>query len=134
MTRQHFLRRLLRISVWSCGLALVGWPVLRFVTWREARTRTVVFAAGEQTPFAAKDGVILVPAGETLQALSARCTHLGCLVHYHDLRKELVCPCHKSAYSLQGKRIRGPAASDLEVLQAEKLENGGLAIALPIRG
>lgn len=44
--------------------------------------------------------------------MSARCTHLGCMV---DRRQgdELVCPCHGSKFSLDGKVLSGPATRDL---------------------
>ena len=134
MTRKRFLQQLLSGALWITGAGLAGWPILRFLTWREQTIRTVVFAAEELAPFAVKDDVILVPGRDSLQALSARCTHLGCLVRYHDPAKELLCPCHESAYTLQGKRLRGPARSDLALLDSQRLENGDLAIARPIRG
>lgn len=134
MTRKRFLQRLLSGAVLIAGSGLAGWPVLRFLTWREETARTIVFSAQELAPFAAKEDVILVPDGDALQALSARCTHLGCLVRYHDLRQELVCPCHESAYTLRGRRIRGPAGADLSRLESRRLENGDLAVASPIRG
>ena len=32
----------------------------------------------------------------TVHALSARCTHLGCIVHYNDAEPAWECPCHGS--------------------------------------
>jgi Rieske Fe-S protein len=45
------------------------------------------------------------------QALSARCTHLGCQVR--PSRRGLVCPCHGSSYSWEGEVLRGPAQKAL---------------------
>jgi cytochrome b6-f complex iron-sulfur subunit len=134
MTRQRFLQWLLGSTAWCAGLAFGGWPILRFVTWQERRVRKVVFAAPELAPYASRDGVILIPRGKSLQALSARCTHLGCRVEYDQAGEELVCPCHKSAYDLQGKRLRGPARADLAVLETRRLDDGGLEVVLPVRG
>ena len=134
MTRHRFLQSLLTASVWCAGLAFAGWPILRFVTWRRQEVRKVVFAAHELAPFVSREGVILVPNGQSLLALSEKCTHLGCRVSYQETRQEFVCPCHKSAYNLQGKRLRGPAGSDLPVLESSELANGDLVVALPIRG
>jgi len=134
MTRQRFLQWLLGSTAWGAGLAFGGWPILRFVIWQERKVRRVVFPARELTPYASRDGVILIPKGKSLQALSARCTHLGCRVQYHEAGQEFVCPCHKSAYNLQGKRLRGPARADLAVLKTHKLDNGGLEVVLPVRG
>lgn len=134
MTRQQFLQWVLSTSAWGALLAAGGWPVLRFITWQERRVKTLVFAPQEQRPFQSKDGAILIPTKESLQALSTTCTHLGCRVEYSQTREELVCPCHKSAYDLQGKRLRGPARSDLIVLESDTLESGDLEVTVPIKG
>lgn len=134
MTRQQFLQYMLRSSAWGALLMAGGWPIVRFITWQERRVRMVVFATHEQRPFQAKDGAILVPKDDSLQALSTKCTHLGCSVEYEQTRDELICPCHKSAYNVQGNRLRGPARSDLPVLQTVKLESGELQITVPIKG
>jgi cytochrome b6-f complex iron-sulfur subunit len=134
MTRQGFLQWLLKASLWSAGLAAASWPVLHFITWRQKKVQKIVFAPNELSPFSTRQGVILVPEGNSLLPLSAECTHLGCRVEYHEMRKELVCPCHKSAYTLQGRRLRGPAEKDLPVLEFQKLNNGDLEVILPLKG
>ena len=134
MTRQRFLQWLLRSSAWGALLAAGGWPVVRFMTWRERAFRRVDFAPHEQRPFQIKDGVILIPKEDSLHGLSARCSHLGCQVEYSQARKELICPCHQSAYDVQGNRLRGPARSGLSPLSTVKLESGHLQVTVPIRG
>lgn len=134
MTRQQFLQYVLRSSAWGALLAVGGWPIVRFITWQELRVRMVDFAVHEQRPFQTKEGAILVPKDDSLQALSTRCTHLGCRVEYDQTRNELICPCHKSAYDVQGNRLRGPARSDLPALQFVQLENGALQVTVPIKG
>lgn len=134
MTRQQFLQYVLRSSAWGALLAVGGWPIVRFITWQELRVRMVDFAVHEQRPFQTKEGAILVPKDDSLQALSTRCTHLGCRVEYDQTRNELICPCHKSAYDVQGNRLRGPARSDLPALQSVQLENGALQVTVPIKG
>ena len=53
------------------------------------------------------------PAGD-LHALSARCTHLGCLVHFNDTETAWECPCHGSRFAVDGSVIQGPANRPLE--------------------
>jgi glycine/D-amino acid oxidase-like deaminating enzyme/nitrite reductase/ring-hydroxylating ferredoxin subunit len=51
-------------------------------------------------------------AGE-LHALSARCTHLGCIVAWHGDDGAWVCPCHGSRFAADGTLVQGPAVADL---------------------
>jgi len=45
--------------------------------------------------------------------LSPICPHLGCTVGWNDEEKTWLCPCHISIFSKEGKRISGPAETDL---------------------
>ncbi|MBC7460059.1 MAG: FAD-dependent oxidoreductase [Thermoleophilia bacterium] len=51
-------------------------------------------------------------AGE-LHAVSATCTHLGCLVRHDAERGCWQCPCHGSRFTLQGEVLQGPATKPL---------------------
>jgi Rieske Fe-S protein len=55
-------------------------------------------------------------AGEP-HALSARCTHLGCVVEFSrgsgGAAPTWDCPCHGSRFALDGTLIQGPAEKDL---------------------
>ena len=44
-----------------------------------------------------------------LHAVSARCTHLGCIVHFNDAERAWECPCHGSRFAVDGSVIQGPA-------------------------
>ncbi|MEV5486741.1 FAD-dependent oxidoreductase [Streptomyces bobili] len=70
------------------------------------------------------DGAVVRVSGERravhrdeagqLHALSARCTHLGCLVAFNRAERAWECPCHGSRFDVQGKVIQGPAQQPLE--------------------
>jgi glycine/D-amino acid oxidase-like deaminating enzyme/nitrite reductase/ring-hydroxylating ferredoxin subunit len=48
-----------------------------------------------------------------IHRLSAKCTHMGCVVRFNSLEKTWDCPCHGSRFSLDGDPINAPAISPL---------------------
>jgi Rieske Fe-S protein len=49
-----------------------------------------------------------------LHAVSARCTHLGCLVAFNAAERTWECPCHGSRFDVDGKVLQGPAVRPLD--------------------
>ncbi|MEZ5082939.1 MAG: Rieske (2Fe-2S) protein [Bacteroidales bacterium] len=60
--------------------------------------------------------VICIRNENELTILSSRCTHLGCRIDKVSDGK-LICPCHGSAFSLEGKPLNGPATRNLVPLE-----------------
>ena len=49
-----------------------------------------------------------------VHAISARCTHLGCIVAWNPAETSWDCPCHGSRFSVDGEILQGPAVRGLQ--------------------
>ncbi|MFJ9809431.1 FAD-dependent oxidoreductase [Streptomyces sp. NPDC101158] len=49
-----------------------------------------------------------------LHAVSAVCTHLGCIVAFNNAERTWECPCHGSRFGIDGDVVQGPALRPLE--------------------
>ncbi|MDQ5824853.1 MAG: FAD-dependent oxidoreductase [Chloroflexota bacterium] len=59
----------------------------------------------------------------TVHAISAVCTHMGCIVNWNSGEKSWDCPCHGSRFSADGKVIQGPAVRNLAKKDFAAAEN-----------
>lgn len=62
--------------------------------------------------------VFLKRSGETVIAYSTVCPHLGCGVDYAGDKNAFACPCHESAFDIEGKVSGGPSPRALDQLEA----------------
>jgi Rieske Fe-S protein len=68
--------------------------------------------------------------GDTYLAVSSKCTHQGCQVKWSASDKTFKCPCHESAFDLEGKPTGGPAEKPLPIFQTAFAE-GVAVITIP---
>jgi cytochrome b6-f complex iron-sulfur subunit len=48
-------------------------------------------------------------------AISRRCPHLGCTIPWVAEEKKFLCPCHSSAFDIQGDVLRSPAPRAMDL-------------------
>ena len=56
-------------------------------------------------------------------ALSLRCTHLGCSINWEEDKNRFICPCHSSAFHINGEVQNPPAPNALDYFPV-LIENG----------
>ncbi|MFQ5648859.1 MAG: ubiquinol-cytochrome c reductase iron-sulfur subunit [bacterium] len=95
------------------SLFKIGYPSDFGVNTYKAIPEKNVFVLRDQTGF---------------RALSAVCTHLGCIVSKMDWG--FSCPCHGSKFDQQGNVTGGPAPKALEWLKIGQSPDGQLTIDL----
>ncbi len=66
--------------------------------------------------------VILIRVNQEVVALSAICTHLGCLVKWVGREKQFACPCHGARFDATGKVLAGPAPEPLSPVKIKVVE------------
>lgn len=77
--------------------------------------------------FKRKPAVLIRKSDTEITAISAVCTHLGCIVKYHEEAGQLVCPCHGARYDFTGRVLGGPAPKAL-TSYAVRLEGGNIVV------
>lgn len=91
--------------------------------WKARRFRREIEDRWKKT--VVDESVYLRRQGEAIEAVSAICTHTGCLVQRVSIG--FGCPCHKSDFDEEGKPTSGPAPRPLDRLET-KVEAGRLKL------
>lgn len=74
---------------------------------------------------------IVTRDGAAWHAVSSECTHAGCIIPaFSSSNKVAVCPCHGSAYAVDGHVIRGPATLALTSYPVREGGDGTLTLEM----
>lgn len=57
--------------------------------------------------------VYIVRTADGFYAVSAVCTHLGCITQWKPEANQIACPCHGSKFKPDGTKVEGPAPRPL---------------------
>lgn len=77
--------------------------------------------------FLNRPALVLRPNEQELVALSAVCTHLGCVVKWNEGTGELFCPCHGGRFDTKGNVLGGPPPAPLVEFKS-RIENEYIVI------
>ena len=117
----------MRNSIMLAAAAALAWPLSRFLFFhvpRKPRHIKVDKQLNDGEVHIDPDFILF--AGEKkVWAVSRRCTHLGCRLNYSEKDHLLICPCHQSRFSPQGRRIAGPARKNLQEFPVERIAEAG---------
>ena len=121
----------------ACGMVSGGAGVV-FVDFLKPRVLfepPTAFSAGPPDAIAVGSVVTnvehrayVIRLAEGFRALSAVCTHLGCITRHQPDRNIIACPCHGSQFTLAGEVVAGPAPRPLRWLQMRLSEKGELIV------
>ena len=118
-TRRDFFTT---IGLGACTVAAVGSGIvtLDFMKPKVLFEPATSFIAGSPLDFT--DGVVrfnkekkayVIGTTGGVYALSAVCTHLGCITRYKSDERAIACPCHGSRFDIEGNVTHGPAPRPL---------------------
>ncbi len=118
-------RTFLGIILGAIGAIIAGvfsWPLFRYLSpVNKGEGTTQVRVARQQIDvggahffsYQGRPAVLLQPKAGEFVALSAVCTHLGCIVKWVDTSQEFLCPCHGGRFSSAGQVLGGPPPKPL---------------------
>jgi cytochrome b6-f complex iron-sulfur subunit len=132
--RRDFLTR---VGVGACAAAAVGSGLvtLDFLKPKVLFEPPTTFKAGDPGDY--PEGTIrfnkekkayVVGSAGGVYALSAVCTHLGCITRFLSDQNIIACPCHGSRFDLEGNVVEGPAPRPLPWLQIATGPSGLLVV------
>jgi cytochrome b6-f complex iron-sulfur subunit len=124
-------RRLIEILLGGglfASFASFVYPVLRYLVpppvAELGADQVIAGKIGELKPnsakifrFGSRPGLLIRNTDGSYRALSATCTHLGCILQYRGDLLEIWCACHNGLYDLNGRNISGPPPRPLEVYE-----------------
>lgn len=85
------------------------------------------FPPGSVTPFNEGRFYLVRLADGGFLALYRKCTHLGCAVPWDPAQGKFVCPCHASAFEMDGDLLNPPAPRPLDRFPVT-IENGEIKV------
>jgi cytochrome b6-f complex iron-sulfur subunit len=131
MNRRRFLGRAALISAAAAGVTALAAGLRSIIPPLGRRDRRVVIGRLYDFPLntftlLAEHKIFIWRDHEGVRALSAACTHLGCIVKYAE--EGFLCPCHGSRFDGEGRVLSGPAPKALPCFKIDLTADGRLQV------
>lgn len=106
----------------AVAAAAAAYPVFQYLAPRSGQqgTEKLIFAISDLPEgeakffeYAGSSAVLVKTKAGDLIALSAVCTHLGCIVQWEKEKQDFLCPCHAGQYAADGTVLSGPPPKPL---------------------
>jgi cytochrome b6-f complex iron-sulfur subunit len=134
MKRRDFLNEISAAALGIAGLgaAAVTWNYISPNVLFEPPSRFHI-GSPEDYPvnsvtFLREQQVFIVRTGEGFMAVSAVCTHLGCITEWKPDDNLIECPCHGSKFTRNGTKVAGPAPRPLPHFSIQLGGDGELVV------
>lgn len=134
VTRRDFLSEM---TMGALGIAGLGAVVLtyQYLSPNVLFEPSTTFRAGnpdlyplDSVTFLQDQQVYIVRMPEGFYAVSAVCTHLGCVTQWKPDAGMIACPCHGSKFKPDGTKIEGPAPRPLPHFAISLTADGELLV------
>lgn len=100
------------------------YPFIRYTAFEEIEKVSFAISLDEIDAKIEKIGKLFIcRKQENITVYDAHCTHMGCVLNFDSTKQKLICPCHSSEFSLDGKRLKGPATRDLDIIKSKVVNN-----------
>ncbi|HYK87313.1 MAG TPA: ubiquinol-cytochrome c reductase iron-sulfur subunit [Acidobacteriota bacterium] len=134
INRRDFLDELTAAALGIAGLGAVA-VTLRYLSPNVLFEPPTSFRVGtpEEYPvnsvaYIAEQQVYIVRSPEGFYAVSAICTHLGCVTQWKQDLDLIACPCHGSKFQRDGSVVTGPAPRSLPHYAIHLMPDGNLLV------
>jgi len=134
ITRRDFLNEITLGALGIAGLGSVA-VTYQFFSPNVLFEPPTTFRAGNpdlypvhSVTFLQDQQVYIVRMPEGFYAVSAVCTHLGCVTQWKPDADMIACPCHGSKFKADGTKIEGPAPRPLPHFSISLTADGELLV------
>ncbi len=134
LSRRDFFNE---VALGALGIAGLGAAVVtyRFLSPNVLFEPSTTFRAGSPDLFPVNSvtylqdqQVYIVRTAEGFYAVSAVCTHLGCITQWKPEAGQIACPCHGSKFKPDGTKVEGPAPRSLPHFSITLTADGELRV------